>query len=326
MQHQVERFLRERYGADVSGVEPVAHGEWSKAFFYHVACRDFVVRFSAFEDDFRKDERVMPYATSRLPIPRLLDIGQAFDGFYAVSQRATGDFLEQRSAEDMQRLLPSLFDMLDAARETAVPESVGAGQWRGSDGCAPHRTWRDALLAIANDPPSTRTHGWRERLSRFPESMRAFEAGYQQVQELLDACPNQHHLVHSDLLNFNVLVGDDRIGAVLDWGSSMYGDFLWDLAWITFWQPWYAAWAAVDIRAAAVQHFETAGLSVPQFAERMRCYELAIGLDGMAYQAFDDHADDLAWTTRRVLELLASVGGRGRSPSARHPTRTSFRG
>jgi len=303
-QHEVARFLRGRCGTHVSAVAPVGHGEWSRAFFYRLAEADFVVRFSAFADDFHKDGRALAYASPRLPIPRIVDIGEAFEGFYAISERAAGEFLEQRDAEAMLRLLPSLFDALDAARESNISETGGAGLWRGSDGCAAHPTWREALLAIATDAPNSRTHGWRDRLSCYPESMRVFEVGYRQMEKLLDACPDERHLLHSDLLNFNVLARQDRISAVLDWGSSMYGDFLWDLAWITFWQPWYHAWAALDVRAAAVHHFETAGVSVPQFAERMRCYELAIGLDGMAYQAFAHRPDDLAWTTRHVRNLL----------------------
>ena len=40
-----------------------------------------------------------------------------------------------------------------------------------------------------------------------------------------DSGPQERHLIHSDLLNFNVLVADDLISAVIDWGSSLYGDF-----------------------------------------------------------------------------------------------------
>ena len=113
------------------------------------------------------------------------------------------------------------------------------------------------LLDIANDPPSARTYGWKQRLPETPLAHRAFESGYARLQTLVDACPEARHLVHSDLLNFNVLVTDDRISAVLDWGSSIYGDFLWDLAWFTFWQPWYTAWASVDLRKAALASLPT---------------------------------------------------------------------
>jgi hygromycin-B 4-O-kinase len=238
-------------------------------------------------------------------MPRFLEIGPAFDRLsYAISERAHGEFLEQRDAPAMQRLLPSLFDVLDALRDVNISDRVGFGLWRGADGVAPHANWREALLAIATDPPSSRKHGWRERLAASAAASQAFEAGYRAIQALVEACPNRRHLLHSDLLYFNVLVDQDRVSAVLDWGSSMYGDWLWDLAWITFWQPWYTAWADVDIRAAAEHHFESIRLDVPNFAERLRCYELAIGLDGLAYQSFAGHADHLAWTTQRVFGLL----------------------
>jgi hygromycin-B 4-O-kinase len=122
---------------------------------------------------------------------------------------------------------------------------------------------------------------------------------------LIDACPEARHLVHSDLLNFNVLVTDDRVGAVFDWGAAIYGDFLWDVAWLTFWQPWYAEWASVDLRASVQRHYQEIGLAVPNFDARLRCYELAIGLDGLAYQAWaNKRPDDVAWTIRRIEGLL----------------------
>jgi hypothetical protein len=54
----------------------------------------------------------------------------------------------------------------------------------------------------------------------------------------------------------------------------------------------------------ACLHYAAIGLDVPDFEERMRCYEIAIGLDGLAYQAFARNWDHPAWTTRRVLGLL----------------------
>jgi hygromycin-B 4-O-kinase len=302
----VAAFLTTRLGdhVDARSVRRIGHGEWSKAFYVRTANgRELVVRFSVRDEDFLKDQRAMRFASAQLPIPRLLEIGPAFDGYYAISERAHGRFLEHRGQVAMERLLPSLFAMLDACRGVDLSASSGFGVWRG-DATAPHATWRDALLSVAQDAPTQRTHGWRARLRQSDVGQRAFDAGYRRLEALVDACPNQRYLVHSDLLAFNVLVRGDRISAVLDWGSSLYGDFLWDLAWFTFWQPWYRSWAAVEFRQAARRHYAAIGLDVPNFEERMRCCEFAIGLDGLAYQAFAGHWDDLAWTAGRVLGLL----------------------
>ncbi len=298
---EAAEFLRAHLGAlDPGAIQPVGHGEWSKAFYVP---GDLVVRFSATDEDFRKDQWVMAHASPGLRVPRVLEIGQAFGGFYALSERAFGEYIEERDAEAMQRLLPSLFATLDAMRGVDLSGTGGFGLWR-DDGTAPHARWHAFLQAVRLDPPSSRTHGWQERLQRFPDAHAVFERGFVAMETLIPLCPNERYLVHSDLLYFNVLVTNDRISCVLDWGSSIYGDFLWDLAWLTFWQPWYTAWATVDIRTAALRHFTESGVELPNFDERMRCYELAIGLDGMAYQALAGYAENLAWTTRRVQSLL----------------------
>ena len=305
-------FLKERFRHDVESgsIEPTGHGEWSRAFYFCVADgAEYVVRFSARDEDFLKDQFATRFASARLPMPRLLEVGPALDGYYAISERVRSEFIENRDAPAMQRLLPWLFEVLDACRVADLSATTGFGLW-GGDGVGRHASWRDVLLKFAIDSPTNRTFGWQQQLPRSAVGQRAFEAAYRRLTTLVDACPNQRHLLHSDLLNFNVLVQNDRISAVLDWGSSMYGDFLWDLAWFTFWQPWYRSWSALDLRQAARAHYSKIGLAVPNYSERMHCCELAIGLDGLAYQAYAGHWDNLAWTARRLLGLLQQDGGR----------------
>ncbi len=299
---RVTEFLRPQLGGEVAAVERIHHGQWSRAFNFKNDGKQYVARFSALDEDFRKDQRTMAYASADLPVPHILQVGQAFDGFYAISERLPGDFAETLDAMGMRRLLPALFRTLDAMRSVDLSDTTGFGVW-GGDGRAPHATWRDALLDIADDRPTKRVHGWRPRLATSPEAERVFATAFAALVRSVDVCPNERYLVHSDLLYFNLLVADDHVTGVIDWGSSLYGDFLWDIAWFTFWQPWYPAWRDVDIASAAREHFADIGLDVPHFEERLRCYELAVGLDGMVYQAWTERWSDLAATTQRTLEL-----------------------
>ncbi len=167
---EVARFL-----GDADDVEPIRHGEWSKKFRFRRGDRDYVVRFSATDDDFLKDQGVFRLASAGLPMPRIVEMGQAFGGYYANSERAYGDFLEDRDEQAMRRVLPSLLETLDAVRAVDVSDTHGFGLWGGRSGDAPHATWRSAVLAIP--PGGARIAGWRERLAQVPESQRVFEAG-----------------------------------------------------------------------------------------------------------------------------------------------------
>jgi hygromycin-B 4-O-kinase len=299
---QAEAFLVARFGAVPGSVTRIVHGEWSRAYAFRRAGREYVARFSALQEDFAKDRLATRYAAPSLPIPRIVEIGEALAGFYAISERASGAFLDTLDEARMRRVLPSLFAALDTARLADLSASTGYGIW-GADGAAPHPTWQAALLDVANDPPSRRTHGWRQRLADSPTGPGPFEEAFAHLQALAAYAPAQRQLIHGDLLNYNVLVSDDRISAVIDWGCSMYGDFLYDVAWFSFWSPWYPAWQAIDFPREAALHYQSIGLHVPHLEERLRFCQLHIGLDNQAYSAFKGRWEQLEATARRTLAI-----------------------
>src|ERR687885_713256 len=108
----VAAFLAERFGAQVEDLERVGHGEWSRAFTFRHGAAEYVARFSGTAEDFLKDRRAMTYAEARLLVPRILDVGEACGGFYAISERARGEFLDTRDAGALEQVLPSLLAAL----------------------------------------------------------------------------------------------------------------------------------------------------------------------------------------------------------------------
>jgi hygromycin-B 4-O-kinase len=297
-----EAFLVARLGRDVSEVSPIGHGEWSRAYAFRSGGTEYIVRFSALDEDFRKDRIATRYSSPALPIPAVVEIGETGGGFFAISKRVPGGFLDELDEDQMRGMLPALFAALDAARRVDLPASTGYGSW-DADGNAPHRSWRAALLAIADDRPGERTHGWRERLVASPTGSGPFDEALAHLDALTPECARERHLIHCDLLNYNVLVEDGRISAVIDWGCAMYGDFLYDLAWFAFWSPWYPAWREIDFRSEATRHFSSIGLTVPRFEERLICCQIHIGLAAQAYNAFKERWDALEETARRTIEV-----------------------
>lgn len=282
-------FLAMRFPAGVERVTPIGQGEWSTAYAFHRDGDDLVIRFGALDEDFRKDRLAARFASPQLPIPRIVEIGEADAGFFAISERAMGTYLDDVHEGQMRALLPTLFAALDSTRLVDCSSSRGYGIW-AANGDAPHASWCAALLDIANDRLGKRTHGWRDRLQASPTGAEPFGTALELLRDLAHALPEERHLIHSDLLNRNVLVADGRISAVIDWGSAMYGDFLYDLAWFCFWAPWFPAWREIDFRHEAERHYAAIGLDVPHLADRLRACQIHIGLDSMAYCAFKGEA------------------------------------
>jgi hypothetical protein len=52
-----------------------------------------VIRFGQHAEDFFKDRDMAAYSRADLPIPAVREIGPAADGYFAVSERAPGQLL-----------------------------------------------------------------------------------------------------------------------------------------------------------------------------------------------------------------------------------------
>jgi len=92
---------------------------------------------------------------------------------------------------------------------------------------------------------------------------------------------------------------------VLDWGCSVYGDFLYDVAWLDFWSPWYPALEAVGLRRRFRDHCAASRLQIANFDARIQTCLIHIGLEHLAYHAHTGSREDLRAIAERLEPLLA---------------------
>ncbi len=305
LSEQVDAFIQRRYGSRAGRLVPLGAGAWSRAYAFTLDGQELVARFGGYVEDFEKDHRMAEHASTALPIPEVLEVGRTDfdDGYFAISRRARGDFLDELDGDAMRRVLPAVLDALAAARAIDLTGTIGYGGWDAGDRNAPFGSWAEALTAGLEDLPGRRTSGWRKILEQTPSAAAAFDEGAAVLRQLAPRCPDRREVIHQDLLNRNVLVADGRLTAVVDWGNSLYGDGLFDLAWLLYWWPWFPAWSKIDIRRIVDDHLADHGADV---ADRLRCYQLQIGLDHISYTAFMNRPADLARNADQTLALARS--------------------
>lgn len=297
---QAEAFVRAQLNLDVR-LELLGEGAWSRCFGFCHVNEDLVIRFGKYFSDFQQDRLAYRYNSAALPVPEVRALGEAIDGYYAISTRVHGVPLESLGAADWLTVLPSLVAAFEGLRLADITAYSGFGGWDGA-GQAPYSKWSEHLLAVADDNPDRRTYGWRAKLATSTQGQATFDWGFELLQEVVtDEVPRS--LVHSDLINRNVLVDKGELAGVFDWGCGLYGDHLYDLAWLEFWSPWYPALDMLAFKSLLEERWREAGCQ-PKYKDRrlLACY-LHIGLDHLAYNAHMEDWSALTATAARMTTL-----------------------
>ena len=144
----------------------------------------------------------------------------------------------------------------------------------------------------------------KDRLIDSAIGIKSFDRAHAQMRDLAQAFPGPRSLVHNDLLNRNAMAAGGNVTALFDWGCSIYGDFVYELATFVFWSPWHAAIEQSDMTSMALDHYADMGLDVPNFDARLRCCALHIGLVHLAYNAFLGDEETLRRTDQRMAQFL----------------------
>jgi aminoglycoside phosphotransferase (APT) family kinase protein len=302
---QARDFLAGKYGT-AEELEPLGGGAWSPAYSFSHAGQALVLRFGPSKEWFEADRAAAAFSSPELPVPKVLEVGDAFDGGYAVSVRHYGTCLEDVRPDQSEVAGPMLAALLGALFKVPKHPDLPV-RWHGRPPRG-GKSWRAWLCDRLADDPAQPVHGWRAALSADRDLDRIFRAGEARVRDLAGACPERRDLVHGDLLHANVLVTEDasRPNAVFSWKNSVRGDFLYDTAWCTFCTIWYPGIAALDLwhlihREPSITADAGALVDAPL---RHHCYELVIGLGALAWNAWTGDARTLRQAAARLTEVL----------------------
>lgn len=293
-------MIRRELSVDALQLTTLRSGAWSSAIAVTTTDHDLVLRFSETADDFHCDAFAARFSGSDLPIPRVHAIGSLGSRHWCISDRMRGMHIDDLDASQMEHTLPSIARMLIAMRDVDAGSTTGYGGWdQHGNGVFP--SFADQLMDVGNDVTDARGGGWRPVLDDHKYERNVFDSGLALLNNLVRYLPEDRHLIHEDTLNYNVVVAKDCVSGIFDWGTAMWGDAIYDLAWFRFWNPWYTQWAELDIPGKLEREV---GIRGDHVEERMRSCLLHIGLMHIRYNAFIGNLvamNDVAKATEKML-------------------------
>lgn len=298
-------LLRKQFSDDVADLQPLTGGFFSRAFAFVADGREYVIRVNPAihaRESFAKDDYAWRhFASPDLPIPRIVATGETAGGYYAISERVTGKTLDICSPTERQPVLPDLLDTLEAIGRTDVSASTGYGDW-GSDGNGRFASWRAFIASMTDDHTDGFYANWHRFFDESFLERDLYESVVRRMLRLAVDCPEERALVHNDYQFENILTDGQRITGVIDWANALYGDPLYDVAWLT-WQAanpdwWYEN--GVEILRARFGH-------LPGYAPRVACYQCHIGLDHLRFYARTDNRPGYDFCRAWLIEQMATL-------------------
>lgn len=291
----VLKFLINNFASDIKVLNPIKGGEMSRAFSFSSKNNEFIIRVHPKKRGFEKDKYAYKHFNSeKIPIPKTFQIGRLNKTlYYSITEKVKGKITEHFTKDEIHKLIPQLIKTLDAIHNFDISNTNGFGEW-DSNGKASDTNWKNFLLELIERFGSYKNKGRRE-VSLEEDVVNTILARFKQ---LIDYCPNLRHLIHGDYGSDNLLSDNNKITGVIDWELSRYGDFLYDVAWLDFWET------KVDYADIFKKHYKSTDVSIPNFQERILCYKFHSGLGALGFFSASGQEKSYNWTKERLLKLV----------------------
>ncbi|MBN2461434.1 MAG: aminoglycoside phosphotransferase family protein [Candidatus Cloacimonetes bacterium] len=283
---KVISLLNQHFTCPIVGLAPLAGGSVAQTIAFQSGNEDYVIRFTTEKMDASYQKEYFIYknfASTEIPISPVIAFGHYENLYYSISRKIPGIGLDSLPEARLIKVLPHLIRTLFAIHRTDVSAWQNYG-WIDDNGTGLFPSWKEFITRVYAEERSDGFYGkWHYMFNETFLDREFFEKVYRHMLKLLQFCPEKRYLVHGGYGFNNILVNDDEVTAVLDWFDAMYGDFVYDIAWIDLWPR------GIDYSGLLYKYYAEHGEIIPDFTARVTCYKCYIGLDAMRFFAKTDN-------------------------------------
>src|SRR5690606_29837424 len=127
-----------------------------------------------------------------------------------------------------QEIVQPIIKILNIISSTDITNTTGYGHF-DANGVAQHSTWKSFLTSIGDD------HHYNWDMANGYLDMKLIRSMIEIIEHLSDICTEKRCLIHGDFGSYNLLTTGGNITAVIDWDLAIFGDPLYEIASLLFW-------------------------------------------------------------------------------------------
>lgn len=285
----VQDFLNSKFDS-ISDLETITSGEFSQAFSFQGDDKDLILRVNSKSVEGFEKEKIIHNKFPHILTPEILENGSFDNYFFSISKRVEGVQMSKLDKTSQGELILSLIESMNSIHTSEISTSK-YGKWNKD--------------MIANDDSWINTLGhyiekdlWNELSQRVDFlNLDHLNILLTKFNNHIKYLPNSMHLLHGDFGKTNIIVEDNKIAGIIDWSESMYGDFLWDLAWITF-------WGNNDLIVQKYYQENKNTLNLENFKERLEAYHLVMAIHTLLFEAKKNSLEEYKDAVENINSLL----------------------
>lgn len=296
--HEAAKKLANILGSPVTALSPIEMGELSRVFSFEWNGRPHVAHFKVTKDSLEKASYMYRKYGSRLPIPKVSRVGETDGIFYSISDKAAGKPISAFPPSQQAALLKEVAMNLVLFGQLDIDRSSGFG-WISPEGTTKHGSWAETIEAFFKEDLDGFYQDWTRLYTESFLEKPLFEEGYAAMMELLPYAPDQPFLVHGDFHLGNMLSDGVKVTGIVDWEMAMYGDFMFDVVGLHFWNPLLKFPQTMQNLCGEKE------IGIPHFDERLRCYMLMKAIDALRFYAKQEAKPSYDYIKDRLKALLS---------------------
>lgn len=282
-----------QFDTTIENLKQIIEGEESQAFsFTSEQYGQCIIRINRESFGFKKDKLAWKSFSHALPVPKVLKIDKYENAFFCISELIYGQTVQDLDSPNLENLCEAINKTWETLKKEGETLSGNGPLNLKNEG--EHESWNDYLKEILKD----------ERWVKIKDKCgkKFSEELFLKIEKLIQKCPNNiSELIHGDFGANNLLSDGTTITGVIDWDSTMRGDSLYDVAIAFYWSSWLPC---MEIQS---KFWNEKLKNLPNFMERLICYQLHIGTKEIFECIDDKDIKMLNWHTERIEGILMQI-------------------